>query len=193
MSRVEIIVGGASLGGLKAVGALLAGLPEKFPIPLVIVQHRQPESEGRLVHLLQQRTRLRVREVEDKDEIAPGTAYLAPSDYHLLVEHGRFALSTEAPVCHARPSIDVLFESTADSYRDKALGFVLTGASDDGARGASCIRRAGGQIVVQAPETAESRVMPDAALREVPDARVLSLDAIAAYFCELGAALGKVG
>jgi len=173
MIRVDIIVVGVSLGGLRAVGAILAELPEAFLVPIVIVQHRQAESEGRLVDLLQQHTTLRVREAEDKEDIAGGNVYLAPSDYHLLIEPGRFALSTEAPVCCARPSIDVLFESAADSYKDRVLGVILTGASADGAKGAACIDRAGGLVVVQAPETAESRIMPEAVIRSTPTARVL--------------------
>jgi len=193
VTRVEIIVVGASLGGLRAVGALLAGLPEAFRVPLVVVQHRQAESEERLVGLLQQHTGLGVREAEDKEQIAGGNVYLAPTDYHLLIEPGRFALSTEAPVLHARPSIDVLFESAADSYADRVLGVVLTGASADGARGAASINRAGGLVIVQAPETAQSRAMPEAALREVPGARVLRLDAIAAYIARLGARAEKGG
>jgi len=142
---------------------------------------------------LQQHTRLKVREAEDKEEIADGNVYLAPSDYHLLVEPGRFSLSTEAPVCCARPSIDVLFESAADCYKDRVLGVVLTGASVDGARGAASIHRAGGLVIVQAPETAESRTMPEAALREVPGARVLRLDAVAAFIAELGVGVEEKG
>jgi len=193
MSRVDIVVVGASLGGLRAVGSILAGLPEGFPVPVVIVQHRQVESEERLTGLLQKHTGIRVREAEDKEVIAGGNVYLAPTDYHLLVEPGRFSLSTEAPVCCARPSIDVLFESAADSYKDRVLGVVLTGASADGARGAAKINQAGGLVVVQAPETAESRAMPEAALREVPGARVLRLDAVAAFIAELGVGVEEKG
>jgi len=191
MTGVDLVVVGVSQGGLKAIGALLEGLAEGFPVPLAIVQHRQPESEGRLVGLLQKHTGLRVREAEDKEEIARGNVYLAPTDYHLLVDRGHFALSTEAPVCRARPSVDVLFESAADSFHDRVLAVVLTGASEDGARGAACIRRAGGLVVVQAPETAEARAMPDAALRAVPDARIASLDAMPAVFAELGRREGR--
>jgi two-component system, chemotaxis family, protein-glutamate methylesterase/glutaminase len=193
MTQVEIIVVGASLGGLKAMGALLADLPEGFSVPLGLVQHRQAESEGRLVGLLQRHTKLRVTEAEDKEAIVGGNVYLAPSDYHLLVESGHFALSTEAPVSYARPSIDVLFESAAESYGNRALGVVLTGANDDGARGVASIRRAGGLVIVQAPETAEARSMPEAALREVPDAHSLSVDAIAAFLAELERTARRVG
>jgi len=188
MNHIEIIVVGASMGGLKTLGNLLSGLPDDFPLPVVIVQHRLSDSDGRLAALLDQRTGLSVREVEDKEKIVGGTVFLAPSDYHLMIEPGGFALSTEAPVGYARPSIDVLFESAAVSYRDRVLGIVLTGASADGAKGAAEIRRVGGLVLVQAPETAESRVMPDAALREVPDAMVLPPEAIPAYLTTLAAA-----
>ena len=193
MTPVDLIVMGASFGGLRAVTAILAGISEGFSLPIVIVQHRLAEAEERLVGLLQKHTALKVREAEDKEDIACGNVYLAPTNYHLLIEPGCFALSTEAPVCHARPSIDMLFESAEYSYKDRVLGVVLTGASSDGAKGAASIRRSGGMVIVQAPETAESRVMPEAALHEVPDARVLRLDEIAAFIGTLGASKERKG
>ncbi len=114
--QYEIVVVGTSLGGLKALQALLAGLPKDFPLPVVIVQHRGKDSGDPLVALLQSATPLLVREAEDKQPMAPGVVYLAPADYHLLVEAGGFMLSTDAPVVFARPSVDVLFESAADAY-----------------------------------------------------------------------------
>ena len=162
--KADIIVVGASLGGLRAVETILAQIPQDFQVPIVIAQHRRVDADERLVGLLQKHTSLKIHEAEDKEEILPENVYLAPTDYHLLIEPGSFALSTEPPVCHARPSIDVLFESAADCYRNRALGVVLTGKGCDGAEGATRIRRAGGTIIVQCPESAESQDMPSGGL-----------------------------
>jgi two-component system chemotaxis response regulator CheB len=121
-----------------------------------------------------------VQEATDKAEIESGQVYLAPSDYHLLVELGHFSLSTDAPEMYSRPSIDVAFESAAESYRDRVVGVVLTGANQDGSRGLRHLVDLGGGAIVQDPETAEVRVMPIAAMRAVPEAEVLPLSGIAA-------------
>lgn len=165
--RFEITVIGASMGGLNALSVILAGLPKNLPVAVAIAQHRHKSSDGELVNFLQQQSLLPVFEVEDKQAIAPGQVYLAPADYHLLIEPGHFALSTEAPVTFARPSIDVLFESAADAYGDRAIGVILTGASQDGAAGLAKIKSCGGLTIVQTPETAESRTMPEAAIAAV--------------------------
>jgi two-component system chemotaxis response regulator CheB len=177
----EIAVVGTSWGGLTALHALIAGLPEGFALPLVIVQHRHKQSDSVLATLLQDRSpqSLAVFEVEDKMPIAPGSAYVAPADYHLLVEQGYFSLSTEAPVRFSRPSIDVTFVSAADSYGERAVGIVLTGANTDGSRGLERIFDRGGLAFVQDPRTAESATMPEAAIRCVPEARVLTIAQIA--------------
>lgn len=161
---IELIVIGASLGGFSALKLILGKLPPDFSVPIAIVQHRHKESQTTLASHLQPLIPLPIREVEDKDEIAPGTIYLAPADYHLLVEVGYFTLTTDEPVCYARPSIDVLFESAADVYGDRVIGIILTGANQDGARGAAAIKTKGGRVIVQDPKTAESPVMPDAAI-----------------------------
>lgn len=175
MTPIEVVVVGASSGGLSAMETLLSALPDDFRTPLVAVQHRLAESDERLVGLLQKHTKLRVCEAEDKDELVSQCVYLAPCDYHLLLERNRLALSTEAPVCSARPSIDVLFESAARSYGPASLAVVLTGATADGAAGAASIGRAGGVVLVQDPETAESRMMPRAAIDATPSAQALPL------------------
>ena len=135
-----LVVVGASLGGLHALEILLAGLPAHFPLPVVIGQHRREDADGALCMALRRRSALPVGEAEDKEAIVPGRVYVAPAGYHLLVEEGRFALSTEAPVAYARPSIDVLFESAADVYEAGVIGVILTGASKDGSHGAARIR-----------------------------------------------------
>jgi two-component system, chemotaxis family, protein-glutamate methylesterase/glutaminase len=181
----EIIVVGTSWGGLSALHELIAGLPVGFGIPVVAVQHRHRESGQMLTSLLQDRTRLGVCEVEDKAPIVAGNVYVAPPDYHLLIERGFFSLSTDEPVQFSRPSIDVTFVSAADTYGSRAVGVVLTGANADGSRGLKRIFDRGGLALVQSPRTAESPTMPAAALRCVPEARALTIKEIAATLASL--------
>lgn len=176
-----IVVIGASLGGLHAVETLLGGLPASFPRPVAIVQHREAGSDDRLSELLQSHTALPVAEVEDKEPITPGRVYLAPADYHLLIENGNFALSTEPPVWHARPSIDVLFESAAEARGARVIGVILSGANQDGARGLAAVKRCGGIAVVQDPATAESSAMPNAAIATAETDQILPLEEIASF------------
>ena len=181
----EIAVIGTSWGGLAALHQVFAALPDSFSLPVVVVQHRHKDSGPFLPRVLQEDTRLSVCEVEDKAPIVGGSIYIAPANYHVLVERGHLALSTEEPVAFSRPSIDVTFISAADSYRAGVVGVVLTGANSDGARGLKRIADRGGLAVVQSPDTAESPVMPEAALRFVPTARVLTLPAIGALLASL--------
>lgn len=177
-SRYEIVVIGASWGGLAALETILSSLPGDFALPIAVVLHRGVLSTERLAATLRRHTALAVRETQDKEAILPGHIYLAPPDYHLLVEPGDFALSTEAPVCYARPSIDVLFESAADAYADRVIGVVLTGSSADGAEGAARIKARGGYLIVQDPETAASPIMPKAAIAAATADCVLPLSEI---------------
>jgi two-component system chemotaxis response regulator CheB len=179
-----VIVIGTSLGGLQALEVLLSRLPADFPLPVIIVQHRHPDSDERLVAHLQTHCPLPISDAEDKEPVLARRVYLAPADYHLLVEQESFALSLEAPVNFARPSIDVLFESAADAYREKVIGVVLTGASRDGADGAARIKARGGLIVVQDPATAEGRMMPEAVIAMVEPDRILLLEEIAEFLVE---------
>src|SRR5687768_8254198 len=125
----EIVVVGTSTGGLKALQTLLSGLPAEFPLPVVMVQHRGKGGESGLGEFLSQSSNLPIVEPEDKEPVRRGRFYLAPRDYHLLIENQSFALSTDPPVGFARPSIDLLFESTAEEYQDRAIGIILTGAN----------------------------------------------------------------
>jgi two-component system chemotaxis response regulator CheB len=182
----RIIVIGTSLGGLNALITLLRRLPASLPVPIAVVQHRGVGDEGALADLLNRDSRLRVVDAEDKMPIVPGHVYLAPPDYHLLVEEdGTFALSTDSPVRSARPSIDVLFESAAHAFGAQAIAVVLTGASADGADGLRCINEKGGLAVVEDPSTAECAIMPAAALAAAPVASVLPLNRIADYLAAL--------
>jgi two-component system chemotaxis response regulator CheB len=139
--------------------------------------------------LLQERSTLRVIEVEDKMPLEHGHIYVAPPNYHTLIEPGYFSLSTDAPVRFSRPSIDVTFASAADSYAHRTVGIVLTGANEDGAQGLRRISDRGGMAIVQDPDTAESRPMPEAARKAVPRARVMTLEGIAEFLAALPAGL----
>jgi two-component system, chemotaxis family, protein-glutamate methylesterase/glutaminase len=175
----QLVVIGASLGGMRALAVLLDGLPGDFTVPLTIVQHRATDAVGALSRFLQGYSRLPVTEIEDKQPILPAHVYLAPADYHVLIENGAFALSTEAPILYARPSIDALFESAADAYATQIIGVILTGASADGARGLARIKQRAGLALVQSPETAECKVMPEAAIDATQVDWVLPLAEIA--------------
>jgi len=177
----EIVVIGTSWGGLSAVSTVIAELPSTFALPLVVVQHRSPDAPGLLAELLQMRTRLKVIEVEDKQQVLPGHVFVAPPNYHLLFDRGVFSLTTDAPVRYSRPSIDVTLMSAADEYGRRAIGIVLTGANEDGALGLKRIADRGGYAIVQDPETAEGAMMPRAAWRLVPRARVLPLELISSH------------
>lgn len=181
----EIVVIGASYGGLAALQILLADLSPEFPLPVVIVQHRKKDGDDGLCEYLKKRSRLPLIEPDDKEKVEPGHVYLAPRDYHLLIEESIFALSTESPVAFARPSIDVLFESAADIYRDRIIGVILTGANRDGAKGLAKIKALGGLAVVQDPESAESRAMPDAAISATKVDHILPLAEIAPFLNKL--------
>jgi two-component system, chemotaxis family, protein-glutamate methylesterase/glutaminase len=181
----EIILAGTSWGGLQALSSLVSALPADFALPLVLVQHRHREANSLLSSLLQDRTSLPVCEVEDKLTIEPGTIYIAPADYHLLVERGQFGLTLDEPVRFSRPSIDVTFSSAADAYGRAAVGAVLTGANADGAAGLRRVADRGGLTLVQDPATAESKAMPEAAIRSVPTATVLALPELVRFIADM--------
>jgi two-component system chemotaxis response regulator CheB len=187
MRTPELVAIGTSLGGLNALIALLGALPDRFPVPIVVVQHRSLSPHGRgLTQLLQEHAHLTVVEADDKMALEAGTVYLAPADYHLLVEEpGLLALSTEAPVRSARPSIDVLFQTAAEAYGAGLVGVVLTGASADGAEGLAQVKARGGRAIVEDPATAECRTMPAAALEATAVDYVLPLSQIGAHLVTL--------
>lgn len=176
-----IVVIGTSWGGLAAVRAIIATLPPDYELPTVVVQHRHKDSDEMLARFLQDHTRLRVCEPEDKQPIEVGRMYIAPANYHMLIENGHFSLSIDAPVRYSRPSIDVALTSAASEFGHKAVGVILTGANADGAEGLRRIADAGGLTVVQDPATAEAATMPRAALRWVPTARVFALDRLGEF------------
>jgi len=178
---IEMIAIGCSLGGMHALQEIFSGLPADFCVPIVVAQHRHKRSNEGLPAFFRRLTPLPVVDAEDKQWVKPGHIYLAPADYHLLVEKGELSLSVDEAVRHSRPSIDVLFESAADAYGQSLIGVLLTGANEDGALGAKRIKQRGGLMVVQDPATAEAPTMPQAAIDAVQVDRILRLDEIASF------------
>ncbi|MFL5843563.1 MAG: chemotaxis protein CheB [Solirubrobacteraceae bacterium] len=185
-----IVVIGASLGGLHALERVLSGLPAGFGLPILVVQHRSEDSPALLAGLLARHSLLAVAEAEDKSPLEPAVVLVAPAGYHALVEPGHVSLSTEEEVRFSRPSIDLALETAAQAYGERAVGVVLTGANDDGSRGLAAIRRAGGRAIVQEPEHAERRAMPDAAIAAAAPQWVLELDEIGPRLVAIAAELG---
>ena len=183
----DLVVVGTSWGGLAALRTLVTGLPATFRMAVTLVQHRHKDSDNLLSALLQERTALEVCEIEDKMPLKQGRIYVAPPDYHTLVEPGHFSLSTEAPVRFSRPSIDLTFLTAADSYAHRTVGVVLTGANADGSVGLRRISDRGGLAIVQDPATAESVLMPTAAVKAVPRARVMELVEMTKFIASLPA------
>jgi two-component system, chemotaxis family, protein-glutamate methylesterase/glutaminase len=178
----ELIAIGASWGGLRAVSEILAALPDDLDAAVVVAQHRRADTtDGGLASILALRTSLSVCDADDKQPIEPGNVYLAPPDYHLLIDDRHFALSLDEPVNYARPSIDVFFESVATAYGDRAIGVILTGANEDGAVGLARIKARGGVAVVQDPAGAERHEMPRAAIAATMADAILPLEEIGPF------------
>ncbi len=155
----------ASAGGLRALSEVLAALPAEFPAAMVIVQHLDPHRRSMMAEILARRTALKVREAAEGNRLEPGTVDIAPPDRHLLVNpDGTLSLSQSELVHFVRPSADLLFESLAGSYRERALAVVLTGAGSDGAMGVEAVHKMSGTVIVQDPQEAEFNGMPQAAL-----------------------------
>jgi two-component system chemotaxis response regulator CheB len=181
-NQAEAIVIGASAGAVEALSVILPSLPHNYGLPVIVVVHVPPDKRSALAELFSSKCKIPVREAEDKEPICSGTVYFAPPDYHLLVEVDKsLCLSSDEPVLYSRPSIDVLFESAADAYGPSLVAIVLTGANHDAAKGARAVVEAGGTAIVQNPNDAYAPAMPAAALALCPEAKVMSLDAIAAY------------
>jgi two-component system chemotaxis response regulator CheB len=181
----DAIVIGASAGGLYVIIRILKLLPANFNKPVIVVQHRSRDERTLLEDVLQQKCQVKIKQADEKELIKPGTVYFAPPDYHLLIERdGTFSLSCDAPVNYSRPSIDVLFETAADVYKEKLLAIILTGANKDGSYGIKKIAGMGGTTIAQAPETADYPEMPKAAIRTGYVQQVLDPEAIGQYLLD---------
>jgi two-component system chemotaxis response regulator CheB len=186
--RVDAVVVGASAGGIQALSVLLPALSPETRAAIFIVMHLPRDKPSVLAEIFARKCALPVHEAEDKEPVAPGVVYIAPSNYHLLVDEGpQISLSADDPVHHSRPSIDVLFESAVEIYRERLLGMILSGANEDGAQGLAAIKDAGGLTVVQKPDTALAPLMAMSALALRPADWVLPLLEIAALLRTLDA------
>ena len=184
---------GVSAGGSDALKELLALIPVDFNLAVVIVQHLHPQQDRFFIEYLGESCAIPVLEAEEKGTVSPGVVYFAPANYHLLIESDRtFSLSVDEKVNFSRPSIDVLFETAAETYGPKLIGVVLTGASKDGAAGLRRIKESGGMTIVQDPATAEFPVMPSAALGETQVDYVMDLRQIGRFLAEMGRPSGAV-
>lgn len=185
-SSPQAVVIGASAGALQALSEILPALPENYPLPVMVVVHLPADKDSVLAHLLASKCRVAVQEAQDKEILQPATVYIAPPDYHLLVEKDfSLSLSSEEEVLFSRPSIDVLFETAADAYGPNVVGVILSGANEDGAKGLQLIGAAGGKMIIQDPSTAQASTMPSMALKACPHANVLSLSDIAVYLTRI--------
>lgn len=191
---IRAVAIGASAGGVQALSELLPALSAEARAAVFVVLHLPRDRPSLLVDVFSRKCDLAVREAEDKEPVTPGTIYFAPPNYHLLVDTGpQLALSADDLVNHSRPSIDVLFDSAAQVYREHLLGIILSGANEDGAEGLAAVHDAGGLTVVQEPQTAQSSTMVLSALERAPADFVLDLAGIAGLLRSLcaGAPRGR--
>jgi two-component system chemotaxis response regulator CheB len=177
--KYKAIVIGVSTGGIKALKTILSVLPSEFALSVIIAMHRHKDTDGYLELSLDKECKMHVKQADEKEEIKAGVVYVAPPNYHLLIEDdSTFSMSVEGAVNYARPSVDVVFESAAEVYGEGLIGVVLTGANKDGSLGLKKIKEAGGLAIVQTPETSEATDMPRAAIAAVNPDYVLPLEKI---------------
>ena len=177
--KYKAIVIGASAGGLNAIKTILTPLKAEFEVPILIVQHLSVHSDGYMARYLNEICKINVKEADEKEKVLPGNVYIAPSNYHLLIEKDEtITLTVDPKVNYSRPAIDPLFESAAEVYKDELIGIILTGANSDGSEGLKKIKELGGIAIVQDPSTAEADFMPKAAIKITEVDYILSLDKI---------------
>lgn len=184
--KIQIVIIGGSAGSLEVLFKVLPQLKSQLAVPLVIVVHRKSNGGSSLPDLLALKTSLPLTEVEDKDAILPGHIYLAPANYHILIENnGTLSLDDSEKVHFSRPSLDVTFESAADVYGINTAGILLSGANEDGTKGLKEIKRKGGIVIVQNPSTASMPIMPQSALNHVKADYVYEIDEIVDFLNNL--------
>ena len=185
-SKYEAIVIGVSAGGMAALSELFPKIPLDFPIPIFVVQHIHKSQTGYLITYFNGLSNLTVKEAKDKEKAVPGNIYFAPPDYHMLIEESEtFSITLDEKVNYSRPSIDVLFESAADVYKDRLIGIILTGANSDGTEGIRRIKQSGGYTIAQNPEESEFIVMPKSAIDTGKIDKVFTLNEISDYINNL--------
>jgi two-component system chemotaxis response regulator CheB len=180
--KYKAVVIGTSAGGLIALSMLLEKLPFNYPVPIIVVQHRSKEPRELLEEILQNKCTMRIKQADEKETIESGFIYVAPPDYHLLIESDfTFSLAADEAVHYSRPSIDVLFESAASVYKNQLVGIILTGANSDGAKGISTIAENGGLTIAQRPDEALFPAMPLASIETKKVALVFTLSEIQSF------------
>ena len=181
----KIIIIGTSAGGIHTLKALFQGLKKKFPCPIVIVIHRLKNVKSHLVDALQNFTKLKVKEAEEKESLKSGHVYVAPANYHLLLEEDfSFSLCVDDVINFSRPSIDVSFASFAQVVQNNLLAIILTGANADGSQGLNMVCDFDGEAWVQDPEEAYVAAMPREALKLVPQATIMTIPEMSAKLRE---------
>jgi two-component system chemotaxis response regulator CheB len=183
----EAVAIGVSAGGVKALEILVGLLKKGCKLAFIIVQHLSSESDDFLVRYLNEKSELIVKQADEKEIIQKGVVYIAPPDYHLLIEEDKtFSLTVDEKINYSRPSIDMMFETAAFAYGSSLIGIVLTGANRDGSQGLQRIKEAGGLTIVQEPKTAEVAMMPSSAIAAVSVDHILPLEEMASFlnsFC----------
>ena len=185
MAGHDIIVMGASAGGVEALPQILSGLPEKFPASVFVVLHVPAQARSNLPKIIQRQARLPTRHAEDGERIRRGRIYVAPPDLHLRLESDCVRLVRGPKENRHRPAVDPLFRSAAKSYGPRVVGLVLTGALDDGTQGLDVIKKCGGVAIVQNPDEAAMPGMPLSALRYVEVDQILTLKQMPAALVRL--------
>ena len=177
---------GLSSGGMEAMKSIFSALPASFRIPIIVVQHMSPNSDSQWISAVKKNFSLEFKEADEKEEILEGHIYIAPPNYHLLIEKDHtFSLSVDEKVSYARPSIDVLFETAAMAYNRSLVGIVMTGSNHDGSAGLKAIKDCGGLCVVEDPATAASSFMPNSAMKAAAPQYVLPIKKIIDLLIEL--------
>jgi len=186
VTKYKVLVIGGSAGSLNVILKIAEMLPLTGYSSVIIIVHRKNDGESVLTNLLSTRSGLSVKEVEDKDAILADTIYIAPADYHLLIEDEKmFSLDSSEKIHHSRPSIDVCFESVAEVFRESAIAVLLSGANADGAKGLQAIKQCGGFTIVQDPQSAEVDYMPLQALEQMTPDKILNGDEIPEFIKQL--------
>lgn len=183
--KYQAIVIGTSAGGLFALSVLLEKLPSGFGIPIIVVQHRSKDERDLLEEVMQNKCKIQIKQADEKENIASGFVYIAPPDYHLLIESDKtFSLSSDEQVHFSRPSIDVLFETAAMVFKDTLVGIILTGANNDGAAGIISVKKFGGLTIAQDPVDAQFPAMPEAAIKTNAVQHIWTLSKIQKFLIE---------
>ncbi|HAA29516.1 MAG TPA: chemotaxis protein CheB [Cyanobacteria bacterium UBA8553] len=182
----DVVALTASADGLNALSSVLSALPANFPAAIVVVQHLSPQYPSLIAQILNRRTPLLVKEAQEGNQLSPGKVFIAPPDYHLMVNpDGSLSLSQTEKVHFVRPAAEILFESVAQSYKKRAIAVVLTGGDGDGSRGVQAIRKMGGKVIAQDKATSKVWGMPAAAIATGCVDWVLPLDKIGAALINL--------